>query len=114
MEPGTFCLSVKRNLELKMHSLKSFGLAAILAVLTIPTAANAESWICELDTLIREITVERETPNPVPCAVRYNKQAEGLGSSVLWTASADGSYCDIKANELAAKLEGLGWSCTAF
>jgi hypothetical protein len=97
-----------------MRNLIRFKSIIILAVLTLPTAANAESWICEQGTLIREINVERETANPVPCSVNYNKQAEGLGSSVLWTAAADGSYCDIKANSLAEKLEGLSWSCTAF
>jgi len=97
-----------------MRNPNSFRSIIILAVLTLPTAANAESWICEQGTLIREINVERATANPVPCSVIYNKQGEGLGSSVLWTAAADGSYCDVKANDLAAKLEGLGWSCTAF
>ena len=97
-----------------MKHLNRYGLTIILAISALPTAANAESWICEQGTLIREINVVRETANPVPCSVQYNKETEGLGSSVLWTASADGSYCDIKANGLAAKLEGLGWSCTAF
>ena len=97
-----------------MHILNRYGLTVILALLILPTAVHAESWICEQGTLIREINVVRETANPVPCSVQYNKETEGLGSSVLWAASADVSYCDIKANELAAKLEGLGWSCTAF
>ena len=97
-----------------MRNLKSFSLIIILAALTLPTAANAESWICEHGTLVREITVERETANPLPCSVKYNKQSEGLGSSVLWTAVADGAYCDAKANGLAEKPNGLGWSCTAF
>ena len=97
-----------------MQNLNRLGLAIIVAVLTLPTAANAESWICEQGTLIREINVERATANPVPCSVKYDKQAEGLGSSVLWTAAADGAYCDAKANGLAEKLNGLGWSCTAF
>ena len=97
-----------------MRNLNCFGLTIILAALTLPTAANAESWICERGNLVREITVERATANPVPCSVKYNKQAEGLGTSELWTAVADVSYCDVKANELAAKLEGLGWSCTAY
>ena len=97
-----------------MQYLNHFRSIIILAVLTLPTAVNAESWICEQGTLIREINVERETDNPVPCSVNYNKQAEGLGSSVLWTAAADGSYCDMKANGLAKKLEGMSWSCTAF
>jgi len=97
-----------------MRNLNRFRSIIILAVLTLPTAAYAESWICEQGTLVREINVERATANPVPCSVNYNKQAEGLGSSVLWTAAADGSYCDVKANGLAEKLAGLGWSCTAF
>ena len=97
-----------------MQNLNRFRLTIILAVLTLPTAANAESWICEHGTLIREINVERATPNPVPCSVKYDKQAENLGSSVLWTAAADGAYCDAKANGLAEKLNGLGWSCTEF
>ncbi|MCP4768931.1 MAG: hypothetical protein GY875_22050 [Gammaproteobacteria bacterium] len=97
-----------------MQNLNRFRLIIILAVLTLPTAANAESWICEQGTLVREINIERETANTVPCSVKYDKQAEGLGSSVLWTAAADGAYCDAKADGLAEKLNGLGWACTAF
>ena len=72
-----------------MKYLNRYGLTIILAISTLPTAANAESWICEQGNLIREINVVRETANPVPCSVQYNKASEGLGSSVLWTASAD-------------------------
>ena len=97
-----------------MQNLNRFRLTIILAVLTLPTAVNAESWICEHGTLVREINVERATVNPVPCSVVYDKQGEGLGTSVLWTAAADGAYCDAKANGLAEKLNALGWSCTAF
>ncbi len=97
-----------------MRKLNSIGLTIILAMLTLPTAANAESWICENNNLIREINVERETTDPAPCSVVYNKETEGLGSRVLWTAQFDGAYCDAKANGLAEKLKGLGWSCTEF
>ena len=97
-----------------MQNLNHFRSIIILAVLTLPTAVNAESWICEQGTLIREINVERATANPAPCSVKYDKQAEGLGTSVLWTAAADGAYCDAKANGLAEKLTGFGWSCTEF
>ena len=97
-----------------MQRLNRCGIAIVLAALVLPTAANAESWICEHSNLVREINVVRETSDPVPCSVAYNKQAEGQGISVLWTANADGSYCDAKANGLAEKLQGLGWSCTAF
>ncbi len=97
-----------------MQNLKRFRLTITLAVLTLPTAVIAESWICEQGTLIREINVERAADNPLPCSVKYDKQAEGLGSSELWTAAVDGAYCDAKADGLAASLNGLGWSCTAF
>ena len=86
----------------------------ILAALTCAPSVQAESWICEHSNLVREINVVRETANPAPCTVSYNKQAEGQGTQVLWSAQNDGSYCDVKANSLAVKLEGLGWSCTAF
>jgi len=97
-----------------MQTLNRYGLAILMAMLVLPGAANAESWICEHSNLVREINVVRETGNAVPCSVAYNKKSEGLGSSVLWTANADGSYCDAKADGLAEKLKGLGWACTAF
>ena len=97
-----------------MQTLKRFGISFVLAVLLLPTTVTAESWICEHGNLVREINVERSGNQPVPCSVNYNKESEGKGSSVLWTAQADGNYCDAKANGLAEKLNGLGWSCTAF
>ena len=97
-----------------MQKLNNIGLTIILAVLTLPTAANAESWICEHSNLIREINVQREATDPAPCSVVYNKETEGQGAKVLWTANTDGAYCDAKANGLAEKLKGFGWSCTEF
>ena len=97
-----------------MKKMKRLGLTAVLAALVLPTAVLAESWICEHGNLIREITVERTTSEPAPCSVTYNKEAEGQGSNVLWTAQFDGAYCDARANDLAEKLRGFGWSCTAF
>ena len=97
-----------------MQTLNRYGLAIIMAIAVLPTAANAESWICENSNLVREINVVRETGNPLPCSVAYNKKSEGLSTSILWTANADGSYCDAKADGLAEKLQGLGWSCSAF
>ena len=97
-----------------MQKLNSTGLTVIIALLALPTGANAESWICEHGNLIREINVERETADPAPCSVVYNKESEGLGSNVLWTARADGAYCEEKANGLAEKLKGFGLACTEF
>jgi hypothetical protein len=97
-----------------MFKLNLTGLTVSMAILAAPNAAIAESWICEHGSLVREITVKHETASPAPCSVVYDKSAEGQGSKVLWSASFDGGYCDAKANGLAEKLTGLGWSCTQF
>jgi len=97
-----------------MQKLNSAVFTVIVMLLAVPTAANAGSWICENDNLIREITVERETSDPAPCSVVYNKDSEGVDSQTLWTANTDGAYCDNKADELAEKLKGFGWTCTTF
>jgi hypothetical protein len=97
-----------------MLKLNLTGLTVSMAILAVPNAAIADSWICEHATLVREITVKHDTESPAPCSVVYDKSAEGAGSQVLWSASFDGEYCDAKANGLAEKLTGLGWSCTQF
>lgn len=97
-----------------MQKLIKTGFTAAMMLMAMPMAANAESWICEHDNLVREIKVEREGESAVPCSVVYNKESEGQGSSVLWTAQADGAYCDFKADGLADKLRGYGWVCDSF
>lgn len=97
-----------------MRKLNSAGVIIGLVSLATANVASAESWICEHDNLVREISVESETGAAAPCTVSYNKASEGLGSSVLWTARTDGAYCEEKANGLAEKLKGFGWDCTAF
>ena len=95
-----------------MHKLNTVVFSVILFAL--PGVASAGSWICEHNNLIREINVERSTDNPAPCTVVYNKDSEGRGSTVLWNANNDGSYCDARADELAEKLKGFGWNCSTF
>ena len=95
-----------------MQKLNRIGLTLIFTALALPTTVNAESWICENNDLMREISVKRVTAAAAPCSVVYDKSTENLGSQVLWTANNDGAYCDAKANSLAEKLQGWGWSCT--
>ena len=97
-----------------MRKLNPIALTAILISLAAPNMAQAESWICEHSNLVREISVERETGAPAPCSVLYNKDSEGLGSKILWTAQNDGAYCEYKADGLAEKLQGFGWTCSSF
>ena len=96
-----------------MQKLNSAVIAVFMMLLVAPGIASAGSWICEHGNLVREINVEREATSPAPCSVVYNKDSEGQGSSVLWTATHDGAYCDAKADGLADKLQGFGWTCTA-
>ncbi len=95
-----------------MQKRNRIGLTLTLAMLTLSSAASAESWICEQGDLMREIIVTRDTPNPAPCSVVYTKDTENQGSQVLWTAQNDGAYCDVQANAFAEKLKGWGWTCT--
>ncbi len=97
-----------------MQKVTSAALTVITALLFAPGIAHAESWICEHSNLVREINVERETSDPAPCSVVYNKDSEGQGSKVLWTARSDGAYCEAKADGLAEKLRGFGWTCSSF
>jgi hypothetical protein len=97
--------------------MKLFNPAAMTMLVTLlagTQVAQANSWICEHGTLVREIKVERASNAPAPCQVVYNKDSEGQGSSVLWSAENDGAYCDAKADGLADKLKGYGWTCSGF
>ena len=97
-----------------MKIQNTIGTGFTLALLTLSTAATAESWICENGDLMREIVVQRSTENAAPCSVVYNKETENQPSQILWTAQFDGAYCDTQADGLAEKLTGFGWTCDAF
>ena len=94
-----------------MNILKLVGLTMAAALLAATQIAHAGSWVCEYSDFVREIKVERPSGAPAPCSVVYNKDSEGQGSSVLWSAENDGPYCDAKADGLAEKLKGYGWTC---
>ena len=97
-----------------MNKLNRTAITAIVTLLVTANAAHAGSWICENGSLVREIKVERQSSTPAPCSVDYNKDAEGMGSQVLWSANNDGAYCDAKADGLAERLQGNGWTCSEF
>lgn len=97
--------------------MKLFNRAAMTMLVTLlagTQVAQASSWICEHGNLVREIKVERTSGAPAPCQVVYDKNSEGQGSSVLWNAQNDAAYCDAKADGLAQKLQGYGWTCSEF
>ena len=72
------------------------------------------SYQCTYDGMQRRIVILTEPGVTVPCQVQYHKDTEMPGEvQTLWTATSDASYCQSKASEFVAKLEGWGWSCAA-
>ncbi|MGI9220783.1 MAG: hypothetical protein ACR2QS_07090 [Woeseiaceae bacterium] len=72
------------------------------------------SYQCTYDGMQRRIEILTEPGVSVPCQVQYHKDTEMPGEvQTLWTADSDAAYCDSKASEFVAKLEGWGWSCAA-
>ena len=86
-------------------------LPTLAMLLAIPLGAQAESWSCRHGNDVREVHVITAGESPVPCDVVYKKLTEGAEDQVLWNAQNDGSYCESKATEFVAKLEGWGWTC---
>jgi hypothetical protein len=85
-----------------------------LAAPCIAIAQDAGKYQCTHGELVRRVEVFTEPGVTVPCEVHYFKDTEAPGESqVLWSAQAQEGYCDSKASEFVAKLEGWGWSCSA-
>ena len=63
---------------------------------------------------MRRVEIYTEPGVTVPCEVHYFKDTEAPGDSeVLWSAQAQEGFCEQKATEFVAKLEGWGWDCGA-
>lgn len=78
----------------------------------IPFSANAHSWTCEHNGLIREVSIRSDGTNAVPCTVEYSKITEGIEAQTLWSAENVEGYCEQKADDFIAKLSSWGWQCT--
>ena len=66
---------------------------------------------CTQGDMTRSIEVVYSDPGQaVPCEVLYDKSSEGT-QSTPWRATNESGYCEAKAAELVATLEGLGWGC---
>ncbi len=95
-----------------MYLIKQQYKALLVVLFFVPVSAQADAWSCSHGNDVREVSIERSTPSPVPCHVIYKKPTEGIEDQVLWAANHDDSYCDVKANGLIATLESAGWVCT--
>ena len=75
-------------------------------------AQDADKYSCSYGDLTRRVEIVREPGVTVPCEVHYYKDSEAPGEQqVLWRALSEAGYCEARAQEFVAKLEGWGWSC---
>jgi hypothetical protein len=81
------------------------------ALIAIPLTGYAESWSCKHDNHLREIQIQHDTSEALPCSVVYKKPTEGIEEQTLWSASSDANYCEEKARALVEKHIGWGWTC---
>lgn len=87
-------------------------LAVLLPLLA--TAQDSESYVCTMGDSQRRVEILRETGVQVPCEVHYYKDTEAPGEQqVLWRAQTQAGYCEERASEFVAELQGWGWSCVA-
>ncbi|MDJ0905776.1 MAG: hypothetical protein QNI96_07135 [Woeseiaceae bacterium] len=93
------------------------GQALLLFALAAPAVALSQDtgkYQCTHGDLVRRVEIFTEPGVAVPCEVHYFKDTEAPGESeVLWSAQAQEGYCEQKAAEFIAKLEGWGWDCGA-
>lgn len=82
-----------------------------IAIIAIPFNLQADSWSCRHNNDVREIHIQRDSSEPVPCSVVYKKLTEGVEDQVLWTAENDAEYCETKAKDFVEKQIGWGWTC---
>jgi len=121
---GSVMFSANRagGVDAKMTTQQSMVRSILIAcaALTLVPAGLEGSAAAREDKCVRgdgqvrriEIAVE-DSARGVPCEVVYWKDTEEPGvRRVLWSARTDAGFCKSKADELVAKLEAVGWTCT--
>ncbi len=91
--------------------IRNASLSLFFAGIVLPLGAQADAWSCRHADDVREVYVERMSPEPVPCKVVYRKLTEGAEDQALWNAQHDENYCNVQAAAFVEKLESWGWTC---
>lgn len=73
-------------------------------------AAENQTTNCQNGDLARTIELAYPAEGDLPCEVRYTKQGS---TQILWSASNELGYCEMKAAEFVEKHRGWGWDCSA-
>lgn len=94
--------------------MKQQIVTVLIATLLPAVAMTQESgkYQCTYGDMQRRVEIAHEPGVEVPCSVHYFKDTEMPGEQqILWSAQRDPTYCQTKASEFVAKLEGWGWDC---
>jgi hypothetical protein len=84
--------------------------AALLPALV--AAQSSRTYECTNAGNVRRVEIAYATAADVPCEVRYHKVSEAPSApQVLWQAATQSGYCEARAQEFVAKLQGWGWTC---
>ena len=98
-----------------VSAMRKLSLSTLLLTMIPALALTQEAETrCTYGDNVRRVVIMSEPGVSVPCEVHYYKDTEAPGEDqVLWSASSQEGYCEEKASEFVAKLEGWGWSCGA-
>lgn len=103
--PGSLIpVSLKRGFT----AASFLGAAMLTSMPAQAEISEAQAFVCENSGETREVAVEFEPGNLLPCSVNYTKGGE---KKTLWRATHEANYCGVRAQELIAKLERSGWQC---
>ena len=84
----------------------------LVGCLVVAGESSAESWRCQQNDLIREVTIYYPNePACLPCEVFYTKRQEDTLPQSLWAATNEEGYCERKAEAFIEKLRSMGWQC---
>ena len=97
--------------------------AAVIACLIAAGSARAqddwlttrESFLCKSNSEVREIKTYISNSSVADRAVAHGCRVDYIKNGTtqtIWSSRTDRSYCDGKASQLAAKLEGSHFSCS--
>lgn len=70
-----------------------------------------ESFSCERDSVVRNVSVVATPDGANACEVHYERASEGAPPQLLWHAQSDPGYCSAQASALVGRLQQAGWSC---
>lgn len=88
---------------------------AALSAALVSGAVMAEAQVCKMGDMVRKVEVVHvDGDASKPCDVQYTKETEmpGAPAATLWHYDVQVDQCALKAQELVAKLQGWGWTCS--